>query len=507
MEKLYKKYKEFTKKSEAILFAMRIVFWDAQTEAPKSIASYRSEMLGELTKQVLAINKDPQFIRIVNSLYEKIDFLDDFHKREIYEEKRELDKLLKVPEDLMIKHQKLKVHAQQLWEEAREKQDFSIFESVLKEMIDLVKEITSYTKEENQTIYEALIDDFERGITLKDYDKFFDQLRADLVPFVLEVIAKEPQYNDDFMKLPYDVARQKKFVEYLMEVLPFDTKRGGSNEGVHPFCWGTSPDDVRFTLRYLENNFLFSIFASTHEMGHAMHYQGVDRKYLGTPLFRISSAGFIGLSISGIAESQSRFYENIIARSKAFWEVHYHKLQSIFKEELQDVPMDDFYKVYNKVQQSYIRVVSDELTYPLHIMVRYEIEKALFNDEIEVKDLPKIWNQKMKKYLNITPRNDSEGVLQDVHWSLGWFGYFPTYALGGAYASQWANEINKTINIDECIKESKLDVINDWLKENIHKYGSFKLPKQLLLDVTNEEFNPKYYIEYLKRKYTELLLK
>ena len=311
MEKLYKKYKEFTKKSEAILFAMRIVFWDAQTEAPKSIASYRSEMLGELTKQVLAINKDPQFIKIVNSLYEKINLLDDFQKREIYEEKRELDKILKVPEDLIIKQQKMQVHAQHVWEEAREKQDFSIFESVLKEMIDLVKEITSYTKEENQTIYEALIDNFERGITLKDYDKFFDQLRTDLGPFVLEVIAKEPQYNDDFMKLPYDVARQKEFVEYLTEVLPFDVERGGLKESVHPFTWGTSPDDIRFTMRYLENDFFFSIYASIHEMGHSMHGQGVERKYLGTTLFGIPSSGLAAIAAGGIAESQSRFCENI----------------------------------------------------------------------------------------------------------------------------------------------------------------------------------------------------
>jgi carboxypeptidase Taq len=208
----------------------------------------------------------------------------------------------------------------------------------------------------------------------------------------------------------------------------------------------------------------------------------------------------------GIHESQSRFYENIIGRSIEFWEVHYPKLLEVFPEQLKDVSLDDFYRGVNKVEASFIRVEADELTYSLHIMLRYEIERMLFSDEIEVKDLPKVWNEKMVEYLGIEPKSDTDGVLQDVHWSVGMMGYFPTYALGSAYAAQFYYAMKKEINIEEIVKANNIKQINEWLREKIHQFGGSKTPKELLLEVTGEEFDPKYYVKFLKDKYGKLYL-
>ncbi len=208
----------------------------------------------------------------------------------------------------------------------------------------------------------------------------------------------------------------------------------------------------------------------------------------------------------GIHESQSRFYENIIGRSKAFWEVHYPKFKELFPKELEDISLDDFHRATNKVEASLIRVEADELTYSMHIMIRYEIERKLFSQEIEAEDLPRVWNEKMMEYLGIEPKTDTDGVLQDVHWSAGLFGYFPTYALGSAYAAQFYYTMIKEIDIDELVKSNNIKAINDWLKEKIHKFGGSKNPQELLLEVTKEEFNAKYYVKYLKEKYTKLYL-
>ncbi|MDY0010202.1 MAG: carboxypeptidase M32, partial [Candidatus Izemoplasmatales bacterium] len=208
----------------------------------------------------------------------------------------------------------------------------------------------------------------------------------------------------------------------------------------------------------------------------------------------------------GIHESQSRFYENIIGRSHEFWEAHLPKFKELFPEQTKNMTVDDMFYAVNQVEASMIRIEADELTYPLHIMLRYDIERMMINGEITVDELPKIWNDKMEEYLGIRPANDSEGVLQDVHWSGGMIGYFPTYALGTAYSAQIYNTMKKELDVEKLIKENKISKINEWLKDKLHKYGSSKTPKELLLMITNEDFNPKYYVEYLKEKYARLYL-
>ena len=267
-------------------------------------------------------------------------------------------------------------------------------------------------------------------------------------------------------------------------------------KSVHPFTWNTSPEDVRFTTRYLENYVFSSIFAAIHELGHATYEQQVSTSFDGTLL--------TGGTSMGIHESQSRFYENTIGRSLEFWETHLDKFKSIFPKQTKGIKPIDMFKAVNKVEASLVRVEADELTYPMHIMLRYDIERKLMSGETTVNELPKLWNDLMEEYLGIKPETDSDGVLQDVHWSGGMIGYFPTYALGSAYSAQIYYAMKKDLDLEEIIKNNEISKINEWLKEKIHKHGSSKTPKELLLEVTNEEFNAKYYVKYLIEKYSKI---
>jgi len=492
-----KEFRELVKKTKAYIYALQLIGWDSNTEAPRGSFPRRAEMVGILSSELFKLQTGQRTIEVINELFEHKDSLEPLVKREIKKAKKDLDKIVKIPENEFVEYQKLLQMSQSAWEEAKEKSDFNLFKDNLVQIIDYNRKFVSYYGIDDEP-YNILLDDYEEGMTMKEFDHFFDVLRADLVPFVKKVLAAKKKENDDFMTAFFNKEGQQKFCDYLIDVMSFDRSRGVMKKSVHPFTWNTSPDDVRFTTRYLENYMFSSIFAAIHELGHATYEQQISKEFDDTLLNSGTSMG--------IHESQSRFYENVIGRSKAFWETHYPKLQSIFKEELKDVSLEDFYRGANKVEASFIRVEADELTYALHIMMRYTIEKKLFSGEIEVEQLPAYWNQMSQEYLGITPTNDADGVLQDVHWSAGLLGYFPTYALGSAYAAQFYNTMKKELDIDDLVRTNKISVINSWLKDKIHKFGSSKSPKELLMEVTGEEFNPSYYVEYLKEKYTEIFL-
>jgi carboxypeptidase Taq len=265
----------------------------------------------------------------------------------------------------------------------------------------------------------------------------------------------------------------------------------------HPFTIGMTPGDVRITTHYYTNDFSSALFSSIHEGGHALYEQNISSELDDTLLSTGTSMG--------IHESQSRFWENIIGRSYNFWSYFYEDINKMFPEQFKGVSVEDFYKGINKVQPSLVRVDADEVTYNLHIMIRYEIEKALINNEIKVSELPRIWNEKMKEYLGIEPQNDREGVLQDVHWAGGSFGYFPSYTLGNIYSAQIYNAIRKQLdNFDDLIKDGELTKIKEWLGQNIHRYGKLLTPAEILKSVTGEEINPRYLIDYLENKYKKI---
>ena len=289
---------------------------------------------------------------------------------------------------------------------------------------------------------------------------------------------------------------QKEFAKYLLKVMCFDKTKNVIKESEHPFTTGYGTTDERITCHYYDHLLTSFIFSIIHEMGHATYEKNCDPKFDDTALS--------GGSTMAMHESQSRFYENIVGRSYQFWKTHYPILKQTFVEQLKDISLDQFYRAINKVENSLIRTEADELTYPLHIMIRYEIEKKIFNNEVKTKDLPKLWNKLYKEYLNIDVKTDTEGILQDIHWSGGSFGYFPTYALGSAYSAQLYNQMKKELNVEEVFAEKDLTTVNEWLKEKVHKFGKSKTPQEILIMTTGEPFNPKYYIEYLKEKYKKI---
>ncbi len=494
---LLSKFREIQQKQKSYGYVLNVVGWDSATEAPRGAFERRAKMLAFLSGEVFRLLTSEEYQEVVYGLFKQIDELEDSVQREIKKAKKALDKAIKIPENEFVEYQTLVNLSQKLWEDAKENNDWNSFKHNLTKLIDYNRKFITYFDTDMHP-YDVLLDDFEEGMSMEKYDEFFNTLKEDLVPFVLKVLKEGKPLKRDFTEDSFNTAKQKVFCDYLIDVLDFDRNKGLMKESVHPFTWNTHPSDVRFTTRYLENYVFSSIFAAIHELGHATYEQQIDEKWNDT--------GLTGGTSMGIHESQSRFYENIIGRSKPFWEAHYPKFKKLFPEELEGINLDEFHKATNKVEASLIRVEADELTYPLHIMIRYEIERKLFSNEVEVDELPKLWNSKMEEYLGIVPKTDTDGVLQDVHWSAGLFGYFPTYALGSAYAAQFYYTMIKEIDVDELVRTNNIKEINTWLKEKIHQFGGSKNPQELLKDITGEDFNPQYYVQYLKEKYSELYL-
>ncbi len=488
-------FKAYEKKLQAYQYVLNVVGWDSATEAPKGAFERRAEMQSMIAQEAFELWTSDTYLETLKAL-EAQDDLSEIDRKSVKKAGEALRKVNKIPADEYAAYDKLLALAQRTWEEAKANDDYDSFKETLGKIIETSKRFITY-RNEDKAPYDVLLDDYEAGMSMEKYDAFFDVIRQDLVPFVQNVLNNRPE-KPAFIDRHFPKAKQKEFVEYLNEVFAYDLDKGLLKESVHPFTWNTHPSDVRYTVRYLEDFLFSSIFAGIHELGHATYEMGIDEAFTETRLK--------GGTSMGIHESQSRFYENVIGRSYAFWTVHYDRLKSIFDEALHDVDLDTFYLGINWVEQSFIRVEADELTYPLHIMIRYECERAIFNDGIALDDLPDLWNQKVRDYLGIHVEKDTDGLLQDVHWSGGAFGYFPTYALGSAYAAQIYYAMQKELDIEAIIKADDIPQINAWLKDKIHQYGKSKTPEELLLDVTGEPFNPHYYIEYLKAKYGPLYI-
>ncbi len=497
MENTIKQYESIRKKMLAYQFANYMISWDSNTEAPEECFPLRSEQVGVLSEESYKLQTTPETVKIVDELYLLREQLtDEVLKHEILEAKEGLEKLKKVPMDEYIDYMSLLAESENLWARAKRNNDFQLFQPTLERIVEFNRKYIKYVETDKLKGYDVLLDEYEKGMSSKEYDEFFDTIKTELVPFVKEVVSKKLEFDDAFNKLEYPKAEQKKFVDYIAEVLDFDLKRGFIKESEHPFTSGFGTTDVRITNHYYEDNFTSAIFSGIHELGHATYEQQINPE-----LNKTLSGGGASMALH---ESQSRFYENIIGRSLEFWKVHFPKLKSIFKKQLRGVKLNDFYKLINRAEASLIRTDADELTYPIHIMIRYDIEKSLFNNEIEVSELPQVWNKKYKEYLGVDVPSDKEGVLQDVHWAGGSFGYFPTYALGSAYSAQIFKIMNKDFNVLKSLKSGNTKEINQWLQEHLHKYGSSKYPKELFKICTGRKFNPKYYISYLIKKYSKI---
>ncbi len=495
-QEAYETYLRFRRRLKALQYAEFLTDWDNQTEAPAGAAGNEAEAQGELAALQYEISTDPAFTEAVETLYAERDSLDELMQHEIVETRRQLERDRRIPKDELVRQKALLSRAYGVYVDAKRTNDFAKFAPYLEQILSYVKKTCGWLETEKLHGYDVLLDQFEPGFTRQEYDRFFEVLRRRLVPFVKKITALKPDYDRSFADKIYPVDAQRAFCEYLRRALCFDTSRGVMKESEHPFTSNFTTDDVRITVHYYPELFSSSIFSVIHETGHALYEQQCD------PALNATFSG--GGASMGLHESQSRLYENMIGRSEAFWEAHYGKLQETFPEQLVGVPLEDFVRYINTAEMSFIRTEADELTYPLHIMLRYQMEQDYIENGLAVSDFPSHWNRLFTEYFGITPPTDTEGVLQDVHWAYGEMGYFPTYALGSAYAAQIYAAMSRELDIDEALRSGSTRAVNDWLREHVHRYGSSKYPKEILRLATGEDFDPNYYVDYLIGKYSRI---
>lgn len=409
---------------------------------------------------------------------------------------RELKKLKtkakKISEKLIKEISETASLAQQSWQLAKQKNNFTLFAPNLEKILKLKIQTAKLLKTKNQTIYDAMLDDFEPGLTEKEIDEVFSKLKPKLIELTKKLKVLTSNADTIIKNKKYDLVTQWQFGLKIASDMGYDLKAGRLDKSAHPFTITFANNDVRITTWENETDIRPSLFAIIHESGHALYEQGVDPRL---DRLQIGEGGGLGGGIGmAMHESQSRLWENIIGRSDWFWKTYFPQAKQAFKA-LRAIERLDFVKAVNVVRPSLVRVEADEVTYGLHIIIRYEIEKDLVAGKIKVKDLPRIWNAKYKEYLGLTPKNDAEGVLQDIHWSHGAFGYFPTYLLGTLISAQLWNKMPKTTD---------LKVIREWLRKNIHQYGRLYTTDELLRKITGEFLNPKYFLEYLEEKFAKL---
>lgn len=495
MKEQFEKLTALIKKIKGYSEAVALIGWDLRTGAPRKGAEGRAETLGMLSAEAFKLSTSQEMGELLKALnrQEILEQLSDIERRTVLDLQEEYDRSVKIPADKFQAYTALTAHTETIWAEAKETGDFASFEPYLTQIVEKLQEFIDLWGP-RATRYDTLLNMYEPELTSEKLDDVFGRLKARLVPLVEAVQAAADKPETGFLNQLFDKEQQRKFGEFLLKEIGYDFDAGRLDETVHPFETTLNPGDVRVTTNFIQDDVTSSMFSCLHEGGHALYEQNISEALYDTSLA-------MGTSM-GIHESQSRFWENTIGRSKGFWDHYFGDLQQYFPEQFKNVTAEQFYRAINKVENSLIRIEADELTYNLHIIIRYEIEKELFNNRLPVKDLPKVWNEKYEQYLGIVPPNDGLGVLQDVHWSGGSFGYFPSYALGNMYAAQFSHTIRKEIpEFDDLIANGDFTKIREWLTEKIYRHGKSRKPAELIVAITGEELNPDYLADYLENKY------
>ena len=488
---------DYVKKIGAYQEALGVLYWDMRTGAPKKGIDQRSEVVGVLATDVFNLSTSDDLKELLDQMELELDSVNEVSKRVFEEVKKEYNLSKKIPADEYKKFVILQSKSESVWEEAKNNNDWSMFQPYLTEMVATLKNFVEYWGVTDNNPYNVLLDQYEPGMTTEILDQVFNELREKIVSLLKRISESPNQPKTGFLFQSFDKQKQQSFSLDILKQLGYDFDAGRLDETVHPFATGLNRGDVRITTKYDEFDFRSAIFGTIHECGHAIYEQNVAEELTGTPL--------AGGASMGIHESQSLFYENFVGRNPKFWEQNYEKLQSYSPEQFGEVPVEDFLRAINEVKPSLIRIEADELTYALHIMIRYEIEKGLFNGDLKVEDLPEIWNSKYEEYLGVSPSTNAEGILQDVHWAGASFGYFPSYALGYIYASQFKAAMLKDIpQFDSLLEQGNLAPIKEWLTQNVHQYGALKKPLDILKAATGEGLNGKYLADYLEEKYTKI---
>ncbi len=474
-----------------INYASGLLQWDQEIYMPVKGAEIRAQQLATLSGLAHEAGSTPEMGALLNELSTHAD-LSEKQKRNVTEALRNYNDRTKYTTAFVMEMSKAVSESFQLWQEAKKTNNFSLFAPGLEKLVKLKLQECEMLGYKDHP-YDALLNQFEPGITTKQLLILFEEVRRQLVPFVKSLLDR-PVINDDFTRLQYEKQKQWDFGMELLKEMGFDFDAGRQDISSHPFTINFNSRDVRVTTRIKENDMCEMIWSCIHEGGHALYEQGLPFDDYGLP-----SGEFLSL---GIHESQSRLWENNAGRSLPFWKKYYPRLKTLYPEQLDAVSLNDFYKAINKVEPSLIRTNADELTYHFHVMIRFELEVALMEGKIKVADLPQLWNSKYKEYLGIDVPADAQGVLQDVHWSHGSFGYFPTYSIGSFYAAQFfrkaAEELPGLIND---IENGNMKPLLGWLREKIHKHGRVYSSRELCIMVTGKELDFNEFMLYAKEKY------
>jgi carboxypeptidase Taq len=486
------------KESALLASCGHLLGWDEQTNLPPQGGELRANQMALLSGMVHDQATAPRIGELLDELDRTGGFEPDSPQAaNLREARHAYEREAKLPKRLVEELSRVTTLSQQAWVKARKEKDFSRFLPWLEQVVKLKREEAEAVGYDGGVPYDALLDTYEPAMTTAQVQAAFDGLRAELVPLVQEIAGSSRQPNTGILHRHYPIETQREFGRQAASAIGFDFEAGRLDEAAHPFCSGIGPGDCRLTTRYDENFFSQAFFGTLHEAGHGIYEQGLDREQFGTPL---------GHAVSlGIHESQSRMWENFVGRSRPFWEHFFLPAQERFPDALKDVSLDDFYAAINDVRPSFIRVEADEVTYNLHIMLRFELEQPLIAGDLQPADVPGAWSETFERYFGITPDNDAVGCMQDVHWSAGLIGYFPTYALGNMYAAQFFEKASQELgDLNEQFTNGDFAPLRNWLREQIHQRGQLYRAGRLLQVVTGESLDSRPLTRHLRDKYSEL---
>ena len=492
IQEIVERYLKYLEKRRAYHHAIGLMSYDMNTIMPKGAGPLVGDTFGVLSEVLYDMETSPETEAMQREILAHRDEVDANLVRTAELAMEERERIACIPKEEYVQYSIDRTTAEQVWHEAKIKSDFPMFLPYLEKLIAAKKRFARYYKPD-APVYDTMLDEYEKGLCTATLDRFFATVRERLVPVIAQI---KEQPDVSFLHRHYPIADQRIFSDYLMDVLGLDRNHCIIGETEHPFTTEFTKYDVRITTHYHEDAVEASMYSVIHEGGHATYERGVADEIARLPIGQ-------GVSMS-VHEGQSRFFENIIGRSEPFCEAIFPRMQEIFPEQLKDVTAHQFYVAVNKSEPSLIRTEADELTYALHVMIRYELEKRLFDGDLDAKDLPAEWNRMYKEYLGVDVPDDRRGVLQDSHWSSGLFGYFPSYAVGSAYGAQLIKRMEREIDVWNNVRAGNLKPIVAWLTEHIYRFGSFKEPTALMEEAFGAPFDPTYYTDYLTKKYSEL---